>query len=57
MKTKQFYLDDSYAKEMDATVLEVLPEQGGRWRLILDQTVFYPMGGGQPTGSGDADSG
>lgn len=37
---------------MDATVLEVQSEGEGRWRLILDQTVFYPMGGGQPTDQG-----
>lgn len=52
MKTKQLYLDDSYLKEMDASVLEVQPEAGDKWRLILDQTVFYPMGGGQPTDQG-----
>jgi len=52
MKTKQLYLDDSYLKEMDASVLDVMPEGEGRWRLILDQTVFYPMGGGQPTDQG-----
>lgn len=52
MKTKQLYLDDSYTKEVDATVLEVLPENAGKWRLLLDQTVFYPMGGGQPTDQG-----
>jgi len=52
MKTKQLYLADAYVKEMDATVLEVLPESTGTWRMILDQTVFYPMGGGQPTDQG-----
>ncbi len=52
MKTKQLYLDDSYIKEMDAAVLEVLPQGVGKWRLVLDQTIFYPMGGGQPTDQG-----
>lgn len=52
MKTKPLYLDDSYLKEMDATVLEALPEGEGTYRLILDQTVFYPMGGGQATDQG-----
>ncbi len=52
MKTKQLYLDDSYLKEAEATVLEVLPDTAGKWRLIFDQTVFYPMGGGQPTDQG-----
>lgn len=52
MKTKPLYLDDSYKKEMEATVTDVVDEGDGRYRLILDQTVFYPMGGGQPTDQG-----
>jgi Ser-tRNA(Ala) deacylase AlaX len=52
MKTQQLYLLDSYAKEMDATILEVVPEGEKRWRVMLDATVFYPMGGGQPTDQG-----
>jgi len=53
MKTKPLYLTDSYAKEMDAAVVDVFPEGEGRWRLVLDETVFYPMGGGQPTDQGE----
>ncbi len=52
MKTKPIYLDDSYLKEMDASVLEVHLEAENKYRVILDQTVFYPMGGGQPTDQG-----
>ena len=52
MKTKPLYLDDSYLKEMDAEILEVVTEGEGRYRIILDQTVFYPMGGGQATDQG-----
>jgi len=52
MKTKQIYLDDSYLKEMDAEILEVLPEGENRYRVVLDKTVFYPMGGGQATDQG-----
>ncbi len=52
MKTQALYLDDSYLKEMDAEILEFQPEGEGRYRLILDKTVFYPMGGGQATDQG-----
>ncbi len=47
MQTNPLYLTDPYQTEMDATVIEVLED-----RVILDQTVFYPMGGGQPTDQG-----
>lgn len=56
MKTKLLYLDDSYLKEVDATVLEVVPNGEGKYKVILDQTVFYPMGGGQPTDQGKLSS-
>lgn len=52
MKTYPIYLDDSYQKEMDATILEVIPEGNEKYRLLLDKTVFYPMGGGQATDQG-----
>ena len=52
MKTQTIYLEDSYAKEMDTQILEILPEGQGKYRLLLDKTVFYPMGGGQPTDQG-----
>lgn len=48
MKTKLLYLEDPYQKTVDATVLDVISEN----QLILDQTIFYPMGGGQPTDQG-----
>lgn len=41
--TKAIYLEDSYLKERDATVVKVTD---GRY-VVLDQTVFYPKGGGQ----------
>ena len=42
--TKTLYLDDSYLQECDATVVSV---KDGKY-IILDQTIFYPKGGGQP---------
>ncbi|MGV8085089.1 MAG: alanine--tRNA ligase-related protein [Candidatus Bilamarchaeum sp.] len=45
--TELICLKDSYAKECQATVTE----KNGK-DIILDQTVFYPRGGGQPTDFG-----
>jgi len=52
MKTKPIYLDDPYKIEMTAQIIDLIEEQTGIYRLILDQTIFYPMGGGQPTDQG-----
>lgn len=52
MKTKPIYLDDPYQKEMTARIIDSISEKEDVWRLILDETIFYPMGGGQPTDQG-----
>lgn len=43
----QLYHEDAYRKEMDATVQKA--EDG---KIVLDQTTFYPQGGGQPSDRG-----
>lgn len=50
--TIPLYLQDSYLKEMEATIVEVAKESDSRWMIVLDQTVFYPRGGGQSTDQG-----
>lgn len=47
--TKPLYMDDSYLKEFDAEVTEVIDDQ----HVVLDQTAFYPQGGGQPCDYGE----
>ncbi len=47
--TKRLYDADPYLTECDARVLsEQVRGYDGLYQVILDQTVFYPTGGGQP---------
>ena len=48
--TDQIYSRDAYARTVDARVVEVDADDG---RVLLDRTVFYPGGGGQPCDVGD----
>jgi misacylated tRNA(Ala) deacylase len=49
MATELLYLRDAHQRELTATVVAVDPEGG---RVALDQTIFYPTGGGQPHDTG-----
>lgn len=45
--TETLFREDAYRQECEATVIDVV-DSG----VILDRTVFYPLGGGQPGDSG-----
>lgn len=47
MSTAELFRDDSYLQSCSATVTGV--DQGA---IYVDQTVFYPLGGGQPGDTG-----
>ena len=47
--TELLFRDDAYLKSATAELVE-LTDNGG---LIFDQTVFYPIGGGQPSDVGE----
>ncbi len=51
MPTRLLYLDDSRRTEADATIVRV-HDDGGETTVVLDETIFYPQGGGQPTDRG-----
>lgn len=47
MATEKLYYREPYLRESTARVLSCAPAKGG-WEILLDRTIFYPTGGGQP---------
>ncbi len=47
METKKIYDTDAYQRQFTSRVLTCTPEKK-QWRVTLEQTCFYPEGGGQP---------
>ena len=50
-KTKRLYFDDPYQIEFEAKVIKK-SYHDGHPAVALDQTCFYPEGGGQPADKG-----
>jgi alanyl-tRNA synthetase len=49
--TIQLYLQDTYLFHCEGLILETGEDEKGSF-MILNQTVFYPQGGGQPSDQG-----
>lgn len=54
--TTKLYDQDSHCRTFSAQVLSCTPVQGGQWHIVLDQTAFFPEGGGQPGDQGTLDT-
>ena len=46
--TEALFREDAYLRDMAATVVAHTAEGG----IVLDRSIFYPTGGGQPGDSG-----
>lgn len=46
--TRKLYYESPYLQEFMANIVEVGTEENGTPYVVLDETTFYPTGGGQP---------
>lgn len=51
MKTHPFYFEDTYRFEAPAIIEAVGTDENGHF-ILLNQTIFHPQGGGQPSDQG-----
>ncbi|MFK9089996.1 alanyl-tRNA editing protein [Bacillus salipaludis] len=51
MKNKLYY-QNAYIRTFTALILKQEKDDDGNWYVVLDQTAFYPTGGGQPYDTG-----
>ncbi|KAL5701211.1 hypothetical protein ACHQM5_026573 [Ranunculus cassubicifolius] len=52
MDTKLAYFNDMWSVQSKSTLLSYIQGDDGRKALILESTIFYPQGGGQPYDTG-----
>ncbi|WP_226038213.1 alanyl-tRNA editing protein [Aquibacillus saliphilus] len=50
--TKKLFYQDQYLKKFSASISKQQQDNEEKWYVVLDQTAFYPTGGGQPSDTG-----
>ncbi|MGR3762501.1 alanyl-tRNA editing protein [Rossellomorea sp. NS-SX7] len=50
--TTKLYYEDAYLTTFETTINHQGQEEDGRWYVVVEQTAFYPTGGGQPFDEG-----
>ena len=55
-ETDKRYYDDQNRMEFEAVVLDTFERDDGQYDVVLDGTLFYPEGGGQPADHGTLSS-
>ena len=50
--TEELFREDAYLKEAQVSVRDVFDLEDGTHGVLLDRTIFYPLGGGQPGDTG-----
>lgn len=55
--TKLLYLEDFTILEQESVVTALASDEAGRDVVLIDQTIFYPQGGGQPYDQGVMETG
>jgi alanyl-tRNA synthetase len=51
LSIKLFY-QDAYIKSFTSKILKQKQDKDGNWYIVLEETAFYPVGGGQPSDKG-----
>ena len=51
-KTVKLYLSDPYLRWAKAKVLGIVRERGPKFYVVLNESIFHPRGGGQPSDAG-----
>ncbi|MGB3260699.1 alanyl-tRNA editing protein [Paenisporosarcina sp.] len=48
----KFYYQDAYCQKGKSIVVSQMKDESDRWYVTLEETLFYPTGGGQPHDTG-----